>query len=173
MSIEDNKKVARAFIERVFVRGDAAAVDELATEDFTPRTFGQLPPGREPMKKAMARVADGISDPEFRIEDVIAEGDKVVVRLTSSGTHSGTFMGMPPTGRHYSVDEIHIFRIRDGQVAEHWHEFDKMALMNQLKPESEPSGAVRGGTSEGAAGTTSAGASATSPSGADQRASGS
>jgi len=134
MSLEENKAVARAFIERVFIAGDGAAIDELATEDFTPHTFGPLPPGREPLKQAMARVHQGVSDPEFRIDDVIAEADRVAVRLTSSATHTGTFMGQPPTGRRYSIQEIHVFRIRDGRVSEHWHEFDKLALLEQLKP---------------------------------------
>src|SRR3954468_15004608 len=96
-NLETNKAIARRFIDEVFVHGDLAAVDELAAEDFTPHTFGPLPPGREPLKQAMAHVADGISDPEFKIEDVIAEDDRVAVRLTSSATHTGTFMGTPAT----------------------------------------------------------------------------
>ena len=132
--LEANKRVALRFIDEVFVHGDPDAVDELATQDFTPHTFGPLAAGREPIKQAMARVAAGLRDPEFRIDDVIAEGDRVVVRLTSSATHSGTFMGLPPSGNRYSISEIHIFRIRDGQVSEHWHEFDKLALIEQLKP---------------------------------------
>lgn len=136
MTLEDNKAVALAFIDRVFVHGDAAAVDELATEDFTAHTFGPQPVGREMLKAAMPRVAAGIADADFRIDDVIAEGDRVAVRLTSSATHTGTFMGMPASGRRYSIQEIHIFRIRDGRVSEHWHEFDKLALMERLKPEA-------------------------------------
>ena len=50
-------------------------------------------------------------------------------------------MGIEPTGKRYSIDEIHIFRIRDGQLVEHWHEFDKLALMQQLKGEDAPGGA--------------------------------
>ncbi len=133
MSIEDNKRVAREFIERVFVHQDPAAVDELAAEDFTAHTFGPLPPGREPLKQAMARAGAGVSEPGFRIEDIIAEDDRVAVRLTSTAIHSGTFMGIPPSGRRYSISEIHIFRIRDGRVAEHWHEFDRAALLRQLE----------------------------------------
>ncbi len=133
MSIEDSKRVAREFIDCVFVHQDPAAVDALAAEDFTAHTFGPLPPGREPLKRAMARAGAGVSEPEFRIEDVIAEDDRVAVRLTTSGIHSGTFMGVPPSGRRYSISEIHIFRVRDGQVSEHWHEFDRSALLSQLE----------------------------------------
>lgn len=139
MTIDDNKRVALAFIDRVFVHGDPSGVDELATEDFAAHTFGPLPRGREPLKAAMARVAQGLADAEFRVDDVIAEGDRVAVRLTSSATHIGAFMGLPASGRRYEIQEIHIFRIRDGQVAEHWHEFDRAALVRQLTGE-DPAG---------------------------------
>jgi steroid delta-isomerase-like uncharacterized protein len=132
--VDANKRLALDFIDRVFVHGDPSAIDELATEDFTAHTFGPLPPGREPLKQVLPRVAAGISDPEFRIDDVIAEDDRVAVRLTSSATHTGSFMGMAASGNRYSISEIHIFGIRDGRVAEHWHEFDKAALLEQLKP---------------------------------------
>jgi steroid delta-isomerase-like uncharacterized protein len=134
--VEANKALARQFIDEVFIHGRLDAVDRLAADDFTPHTFGPLPPGREPLKQAMAHVADGISDPEFVIEDVIAEGDRVAIRLTSSATHTGTFMGVPASGNRYTIEEIHIFAIRDGQLAEHWHAFDRAALMEQLKPKA-------------------------------------
>jgi predicted ester cyclase len=87
-------------------------------------------------------VREMLPDLRIAVEDVIAEDDKVAVRLTSSARHTGTFMGMPPTGKRYTISEIHIFRIRNGQVAEHWHEFDKLSLMQQLKgegPDGKPS----------------------------------
>jgi predicted SnoaL-like aldol condensation-catalyzing enzyme len=136
---ESNKEVARRFIEGVFVMHDPRAVDELATEDFTPRTFGPTPPGREPMKEAMRRAGAGVSEARFEIHDMIAEGDRVAVRLSTTARHTGTFMGLEPTGREYTIDEIHIFRIRDGQVAEHWHELDKMKLLEQLQGEGQRS----------------------------------
>lgn len=130
--LEANKEVARRFIDGVFVRQDPGAVDELAAEDFTAHTFGPLPPGREPLKQAMARAGAGVSEARFEIHDMIAEDDRVAVRLSTTARHTGTFMGLEPTGKRYTIDEIHIFRIRDGQVTEHWHEFDKLALMGQL-----------------------------------------
>src|SRR5690348_13944622 len=104
--LERNKRVAREFIDRVFVHGDPAAIDELAAENFTARTFGPQPVGRDALKAALPRVAAGIRDPEFRIDDVIAEGDRVAVRLTSSATHIGPFMGVPASGNRYSIHEI-------------------------------------------------------------------
>jgi len=131
-TLVDNKALVRRFIDEVFLRGDFSAVDELLTEDFTPHTWGPTPPGRDGLKEAITRVSAGISDPQMTIEDLIAEGDRVAVRLTSSATHTGEFMGMPPSGKRYEIGEIHIFRIRDGQVAEHWHQADFMGMMRQL-----------------------------------------
>ena len=85
-----------------------------------------------------------MSDPEFVIHDLIAEGDRVAVRLTTTARHTGTFMGLGGTGNRYSIDEIHVFRIRDGQCVEHWHAFDTMDLMRQLKGEGE--GPTKGGS---------------------------
>jgi len=131
--LEANKGVALRFIERVFIDQDPKAVDELAADDFTAHTFGDLPPGREPLKGAMKRAGEGVSEPKFEIHDVIAEKDRVAVRLTTRARHSGTFMGVEPSGNEYSIDEIHIFRIEDGTVREHWHEFDRQRLMQQLQ----------------------------------------
>jgi predicted ester cyclase len=132
---EWNKERVREIIDRIFVHQEDAAIDELIAEDFVPHTFGPMPPGREGLREGMKRVGAGISDPQFEIHDLIAERDRVAARLTTSARHTGTFMGIEPTGRRYSIDEIHIFRLRDGLLAEHWHEFDKGALMAQLRGE--------------------------------------
>jgi steroid delta-isomerase-like uncharacterized protein len=132
MSIEDNKALVRRFIEEVFVAGRFEAVDELVTEDFVGHTWRLPKPGPEALREAMARVAGGLADAAFTIEDLIGEGDEVAVRLTASATQTGPFMGLPPSGKRYSIGEIHIFRIRDGRVAEHWHEFDQLGMMQQL-----------------------------------------
>src|SRR5919205_3854019 len=101
--LERNKAVVRELIDRVFVHFDPAAVDELVAEDFTPRTFGPMPPGRAPLKQAMSRVSEGLSDPRFEIHDLIAEGDRVAARVTTSARHTGTFMGLPASGNTYSI----------------------------------------------------------------------
>ena len=132
-TLEQNKQLVEQIIERVFVNGEDAAIDELVAEDFTPRTFGAMPAGREGLREGMKRAGSGVSDPEFEIQDLIAEGDRVAARITSSATHSGTFMGLPASGNRYTIDEIHIFRIRDGQLIEHWHAFDTASLLAQLK----------------------------------------
>ncbi|MEO8639612.1 MAG: ester cyclase [Chloroflexota bacterium] len=130
MSVEDNKALVRRFIKEIFEQGRLEAVDELCADDFIGHTWGNA--DKEGLKAAMARVAKGLADAKFSIEDEIGEGDQVAVRLTAGARHVGEFMGMPASGRSYEIGEIHIFRVRDGKVSEHWHQFDSAGLMKQI-----------------------------------------
>jgi len=132
MSIESNKSIVRQFIEDVFVRGSADAVERLTTPDFTPHSWGSVPPGADNLKQAVQRVSAGLSDVSMKVDDIIAEGDEVAVRLTAHATHRGEFMGLPATGKTYTISETHIFRLRDGKVSEHWRDADMLGLMRQL-----------------------------------------
>ena len=134
-TLQANKELVRQIIDRIFVHQEDAAIDELVSEEFVPRTFGPMPRGREGLREGMRRAAAGVSDAEFTIHDLIAEGDRVAARLTTTARHTGPFMGIEPSGKRYSIDEIHIFRIRDGQLVEHWHAFDTASLMAQLRGE--------------------------------------
>jgi steroid delta-isomerase-like uncharacterized protein len=130
--IDANKELVRRFVQEIFVDGKADAVDELVSEDFVPHTWPSTGDGRGDLKRAIERVSKGLSDAAFSIEDMIAEGDRVAVRLTAGARQTGEFMGIPPSGKSYKIGEIHIFRIRDGKVSEHWHQFDSMGMMSQL-----------------------------------------
>ncbi|MEA2519192.1 MAG: hypothetical protein QOF49_1272 [Chloroflexota bacterium] len=132
MTTEDNKAIVRRFIDEIFVQGRTAAVDELLADDFVGHTWPSTGHPKDDLKAAIGRTSTGLSDPVFDVEDVIAEGDRVAVRLTAAATHTGELMGMPASGKRYSIGEIHIFRVRDGLVAEHWHQFDQMGMMKQL-----------------------------------------
>ena len=129
----DTKAIVRRFIEEIFVRGRKDTVDELVADDFVAHTWPS-PTGdpKADLKAAIDRAAAGLSDSEFRIDDLIAEGDQVAARLTTAATQTGDFMGMPPTNKRYSIEEIHWFRLRDGKVVEHWHQLDQMGMMKQL-----------------------------------------
>lgn len=133
MALEDNKALVRRFIDEVFVQGRFDSVDELLSDDFVPHNWPFSGDGRADLKAAIGRVSKGLTNPEWVIEDLIAEGDRVAVRVTAKATQTGPFMGMPPSGRHYSIGEIHIFRVRDRRIVEHWHQFDGIAMMQQLQ----------------------------------------
>ena len=79
-------------------------------------------------------------DPQFTIEDVIAEGDKVVVRWVNHGTNVGEFLCAPPTGKSFATPGIDIYRLQDGKLAEHWHVVDVFGQMVQLGQLPVPGG---------------------------------
>src|ERR1051326_6770328 len=99
MSTEQNKVVVRRFIDEAFVKGNPDAVDKLVTHDFTPHSWGKMPSGVEPLKQAIRRVHAGLSDVSFKIEDMVAEEDKVAVRVTAHGKHRGESWDCPAPAR--------------------------------------------------------------------------
>ncbi len=134
MSTDDNKAVVRRFVEDVFVGGRPEAVDELLADDFVSHAWPSSGEGngKADLKAAMDRVAQGLADARFTIEDMIAEDDRVAVRLTASARQTGPFMGIPPSGKTYTVGEIHIFRVRGARLVEHWDQVDYLTMLRQL-----------------------------------------
>ena len=138
MGTEQNKVLVRRFIDEVFVKGNPDAAEKLVTHDFTPHSWGKMPSGVEPLKQAIRHVHAGLADVTFKIEDIIAEDDKVAVRVTAHARHTGEFMGLPPSGKAYTISETHIFHVRDGKVAEHWRDADMLGLMRQVGALPQP-----------------------------------
>jgi steroid delta-isomerase-like uncharacterized protein len=132
VTLDENKALVRRFIDQIFVQGRPEAVDELLADHFVPHTWPSTGDGKGDLKRAIERVSMGLADSRFTIEDMIAEGDRVAVRVTARATQVGEFMGLPPSGKTYTIGEIHIFRIQDGKVTEHWHQFDQLGLLRQL-----------------------------------------
>jgi steroid delta-isomerase-like uncharacterized protein len=117
--------------------GDAEAIaktiDEVVDPDVLIRT--PLPidaTGTQALKQVWAMLLRAFPDLHVAVEDVIAEGDKLVSRNTVTGTHQGEYMGRPPTGRSVTYNEIFIFRFADGRIAETWGVVDVLSQMRQL-----------------------------------------
>jgi steroid delta-isomerase-like uncharacterized protein len=132
-NIEENKAIVRRFVDEVFVRLDSDAVDNLVADDFVSHSWGAGDDGKASLKAATQRMSEALADIHFSVEDMIAEGDRVCVRLKAGARQIGEFMGIPAQGRSYEIGEIHIFRLVEGLIVEHWHQFDAMGLMQQLK----------------------------------------
>jgi steroid delta-isomerase-like uncharacterized protein len=130
MTTNENKALVRRFISEIFEQGRVEAVDELCAEDFIGHTWGEI--DREGLKQTTGRVSKSLADVHFTVEDEIAEGDRVAVRVTASARQVGEIAGQPGTGRSYTIGEIHIFRFRDGKVTEHWHQYDQTGRTKQL-----------------------------------------
>ena len=132
MSTEENKALVRRFYEEID-RGNLVAMDELVAEDYinhAPPPFPG-PAGREGLKRAF-KIFWEATPGYHQIEDMLAEGDKVVTRLTAYGTHAGEMAGIPPTGKKLTMTAIAIHRIADGKIVEHWAEKDTLGFLQQL-----------------------------------------
>ncbi|AFY99414.1 ester cyclase [Calothrix sp. PCC 6303] len=136
MSTEANKEIVRRFYEEVFNQRNVDAIDELVHPGFSnndPTPVASRDP--ESMKQFIHTLTQAFPDHHHAIEDLIAEGDKVVMRCTLTATHQGLFPGfldMPPTGKSICQRQIHILRVQDGKVAEHWVIRDDLTMMQQL-----------------------------------------
>jgi len=134
MSTEENKALVRQMVEEVFNRGNVILADEFLAADFVERE--ELPPGiprdREGVKQLTTLLRSAFPDFKATLDDIVAEGDRVVIRQTWSGTHQGEFMGVPPTGKSVSFGVIDILRVAGGKCQEHWGQMDSLGLMQQL-----------------------------------------
>ena len=132
MSAEENKAVVRRLIEKVYNEGNLDVVDELMAPDvFDHAAVPEHQHGIDGFKHVIEWVRDISPDVHYKIDDIIAEGDKAGVRMTQSGTDTGTVRGIPPTDKRFSVDYVHWFRLADGKVAELWAVRDDLTRLQQ------------------------------------------
>lgn len=132
---------AEALVRRlhaIWSTGDEAAIPDVYAAGFVahmPKGWGEPPghrDGHDGIARAMGRIRASFPDWREEVEDLIVEGDRVVVRYVSTGTQLGPFLDRPPSGLRVRVDEISIFRVEDGRIAEQWCLNDDLAFFRQL-----------------------------------------
>jgi steroid delta-isomerase-like uncharacterized protein len=129
---KDAKSLVRDFYDAVGA-GNLSVIDELVADDFVDREeFPGLEPNKEGVKQFFAMLRSAFPDLRMEVREMLADDDLVSVRVIATGTHEGDFMGMSSSGRRIEVQVFDIFRIRDGQVTEHWGLMDAMTMMQQL-----------------------------------------
>jgi predicted ester cyclase len=133
---EENKAIARRFLEETMAKGNLDVIDELAAPDFVDRDLipGQGPT-REDFKRSVAQILDVYSITSFSIEEQIAEGDTVVTKYRQSSVQRREVMGVPPTGEEGTVEGIYIHRISGGKITEEWSIIDNLWAMENLAQE--------------------------------------
>ena len=131
MSETENKALVRRFFEEVWNQGDEAAIDAYIAADAVGNDpdFGT---GREAFRAQWRKWRAAFPDLHFAVEDVIAEGDKVVTRWTLTGTHRAEFIGIPATGKRVSVTGISLDHMVDGQIKAGVDAWDALGLRQQL-----------------------------------------
>jgi predicted ester cyclase len=110
---------------------------DLAEQTVTPDYVDhEAPPGTpagpEGANAVLHWLRSAFTDLSYEVQDVFGEGDRLAARVTTRGTHTGEFMGKAPTGKRFEIDSIHIYRIENGKVAEHWAKRDDLGMAAQL-----------------------------------------
>ncbi len=128
----DNKTTLRRLIEELNNR-NYDIIDELVAPDFVEHEeLPGMPTGREGMRQLFQMMHAAFPDLQVVAQDILADGDKVVMRAQFAGTHQGEFMDIPATNKQVAFNVIDIFRIAENKLVEHWGVTDMMALMTQL-----------------------------------------
>lgn len=130
----DNKELVRGFVNDILVEGNFDRIDEYLAVDYVEHTQAVPEPiaGREEIREYYAGMRSAFPDLDVTIQDLIAEGNKVVQRSRQGGTHEGVFMDFEPTGNTWEVPGIVIYRIEAGTIVESWAQADIVGMMEQL-----------------------------------------
>jgi steroid delta-isomerase-like uncharacterized protein len=133
MSTEENKALVRRWFEELD-RGHLDIIDELLPVDYLDHNppLPGLPSGREGVRQSVLMLKSAFPDASHTIHDQMAEGDKVMTRLTARATFVGEILGFQPTGKTVEVSGIAVHRIVDGALVEHWAHMDMAGFMQQI-----------------------------------------
>ena len=129
-----NKSAMRRIYEEVWNQGKFGVLDEVVSTDYVGHlpTPPSAPSGREGLRWLIQMYRTAFPDIHVQVDDQIADGEKVLNRVTIQGTHQGQFMGIAPTNKKVKVGALVVTRFKDGQNVEGWAELDRLGLMQQL-----------------------------------------
>jgi predicted ester cyclase len=129
----DIQRIASRIPLEVINEGKFDLLNELLAPDFVDHTPRQgVPPTREGLKRAMTELKGAFPDVRYSVDDAFTCGDQIVHRLSATGTMTGAFMGIPATGKRATWTEIHIGRVINGRLTEHWGLVDQLGMLVQL-----------------------------------------
>ena len=132
MATEENKAIVRRWVE-AFNEGNVDAVDELVTDSYV-RHDPNSPDvrGPEEEKQLISMYRSAFPDLRFTIEDMVAEDDKVCIRVGISATHKGELLGIPPTEKQLTFTAMELYRLAGGKIDEQWVNVDTLSMMQQI-----------------------------------------
>ena len=132
MMTEENKAIAHQFLDEAYNKGNLTVGDEWLTANVVGHTTSGDLEGIESWKRYATMFLTAFPDFHLATDDVIAEGDKVVIRWTANGTHKGNLRNIPPTGKQVTLTGVAIYRFLGGKIAEMWGMNDALGLMQQI-----------------------------------------
>jgi steroid delta-isomerase-like uncharacterized protein len=136
MSIEENKQVVRRLVQ-IVNSGNLDQLNDILASDYVRHDPNPLlkDVGRKEYKEAFTKLREAFPDAKWTLEEILADGDRVIGRWSFHGTHNGPFFNIPPSGKEVTYPILAIYRIEDGKIAEDWHIFHSIGLWEQLIPE--------------------------------------
>ena len=148
MSTEENKAVVRRWFDEVLSRGDLDALDSICAECHPQfavirGVIEPAPLGMSGLKSLITSLRGAFPDLQATVEEQIAEGDKVVSRVTMRGTQRGEFNGMPATGKSFTISGVSIWEVRGNLLIQEWVNWDALGMMQQLGAIPAPMEAAR------------------------------
>ncbi len=138
MSTQENKSIARRYIEEIWSDGKLEAVHEIMNEGFLFHSPIRELEGLEAFKQFVSGIHATFPDINFKVDDLIAEEDKVLVCWTMTGTHTNEFMGISATGNHFTIPGTSVARFSEGRMAEISLYWDRLGLLEQLDAVPKP-----------------------------------
>jgi predicted ester cyclase len=132
MPTEQNKQLIRRFYTQVVGSGDYSNLASFVAADYVDHNAADGGRGPEVVRTHLEAIRRTLPDLRVRVEDIFAEGDYVVTRVTGRGTHLGEWMDIEPTGREVRLKGINIDRVERGRIAEHWGEADTIGMLVQM-----------------------------------------
>jgi len=132
---EQNMGVVRRWFEEVWNQGRQASIEELFPAGSVAHGLGdseQDVHGPDEFKPFVANIRGALPDTHISIDDIFSDGDRVAVRVTLKGTHTGPGLGVLPTGRKVSIQGIIIVRLVDGRIVEGWNSYDQLGMLRQI-----------------------------------------
>jgi steroid delta-isomerase-like uncharacterized protein len=140
---ETNKALVRRWFKEVWNEVREATIDELFAEGGVAYGLGDGEAevrGPAQLKPFVRNLCGSLPDLHISIQDIMAEEDKVIVRVLLEGTHLGSGLGVPPSGRRVRVAGIIVFRVSKGQFVEGWNSWDQLGLLRQIGALPAPAG---------------------------------
>jgi len=138
---QTNTDTVRAFIESFWNGRDLDSLNRFLTPDYVDHAY--VPHTADGLKGTAVDLSTALPDHRSAIEDMVAQGDKVVARMVMRGTHNGPFRGSPPTGNPVEVTMYRMYRLAGGKIAEHWGLLDTATLLRQIAAQLSPENACK------------------------------
>ncbi len=132
MSAEETKAIVERFWDEIWNKKNLKIVDELLLDNVVIHNFGAVVEGREAWRQSFTPFFTAFPDLKFTVELTIIEGDRMAVRWAATGTHTGDFRGIAPTGKQINIAGVAIYRVAEGKIVERWSQPDTLGLLQQI-----------------------------------------